>query len=81
LRPEQILLIILFGCLWLAGGFGMLWLGRYLFRGLRFLFLLILDWMRRFNRGLRGRLRHENRDAPYVRQAAHGLADFPKPGR
>jgi uncharacterized membrane protein len=80
-RPEQNLLIILFGCVWLAGGFGMLWLGRYLFRGLRFLFLLIFDWMRRFTQGFRARLRQEKSDAPYMRQTARGLADLPKTGR
>jgi uncharacterized membrane protein len=80
-RPEQNLLIILFGCVWLAGGLGMLWLGKYLFRGLRFLFSLIFDWMRRFTQRFRGRLRRENYDAPYMSHAAHRLADLPKTGR
>jgi len=56
-RFEQGFLIVLFGCIWLAGGLGMLRLGRYLFRGLRFLFGLSLDWMGRFARGVRGKLR------------------------
>lgn len=64
-RSEQNLLIILFGSVWLASGLGLLWLGRYLFRGLRFLFGLRFDRMRRFAPGVRGKLRRENRDVPH----------------
>jgi uncharacterized membrane protein len=56
-RSEQNLLMILFGGVCLAIGWGMLWLGRYLFRGLRFLLSLLSDRMRRLAQALRGKLR------------------------
>jgi uncharacterized membrane protein len=63
-RSEQGILMILFGSVWLAGGAGMLWLGRYLFRGLRFLFGLAFERTRWFAQGVRGKLRPANRDLP-----------------
>jgi hypothetical protein len=69
-RPEQNLLMILFGGAWLAVGFGMLRLGKYLFRGLRFLSGLLFDWIRRFAQSVRSKLRKENREAAYVGQAS-----------
>lgn len=65
-RSEQDLLMILFGAAWLAIGLGMLWVGRYLFRGLRFLFGLFFDRMRRFAQGVQSKLRRENRQAVHV---------------
>src|SRR6266498_2017087 len=50
---EQGLMMIVFGSAWLASGLGMLWLGRYLLRGLRFLFGLLFDRMRRFAQSVR----------------------------
>jgi len=38
--------------------------GNYISPGLRFLFILIFDWMRRFAQGIRGKLRRDNREAP-----------------
>jgi len=67
---EQGLMFILFGSVWLACGWGMLRLGRYLFRGLRFLAMLLFDRTRRFARGVRGKLRPENRDVPRVNHVA-----------
>jgi uncharacterized membrane protein len=74
-RSEQNLLIILFGLVWLAVGLGMLWLGRYLFRGLRFLFGLLFDRIRRLAQGFRGKLRQENRDVPHVNQVSLAKSD------
>jgi hypothetical protein len=54
---DQGLIIILLAGVFIAGGLGMLWLGRYLLRGLRFLFSLVFDWMRRFAQSVGRRLR------------------------
>ncbi len=62
-RVEQNLLILLFGSVWLASGLGLLWLGRYLFRGLRFVFGLFFDRVRRFAQGFRVKLQQGSRDA------------------
>ncbi len=70
----QGILIILFASLFAAAGLGMLWVGKYMLRGLRFLFSLTFDWMRRFAQGVRRKLRRDNRDAPQV-----GRASFVKP--
>lgn len=60
---EQGLFMILIASLLVASGFGMLRLGKYLLRGLRFLFSLLFDRMRRFAQSLRGKLGKENREA------------------
>ncbi len=62
----QGLLMILFASVFAAGGLGMLWVGRYLLRGLRFLFSLTFDWMRRFAQGARRKLHRDNREAPQL---------------
>jgi uncharacterized membrane protein len=62
----QGLLMMLFGAFWLACGFGMVRIGKYLFRGLRFLVVLLFDRMRRLTRGARAKLRPETRDVPPV---------------
>ena len=62
----QGILIILFASLFAAAGLGMLWVGKYMLRGLRFLFSLSFDWMRRFAQGMRRKLRRDNREAPQV---------------
>jgi hypothetical protein len=71
---EQGLFMILFASLMVASGFGMLRLGKYLLRGLRFLFSLLFDRMRRFAQLLRRKLHPENREAPgsHERQSADG---------
>jgi hypothetical protein len=53
---EQGLLMMMFGSAWLAFGVGMLWLGKHLLRGLRFLFGLSLDRMRQFAEAVRRKL-------------------------
>jgi uncharacterized membrane protein len=45
-------------------GLGMLWLGRYIFRGLRFLSGLLFDWTRRLAHRIRRKLGRESRGAP-----------------
>jgi uncharacterized membrane protein len=60
---EQGLFMILIASLLVASGFGMLRLGKYLLRGLRFLFSLLFDRMRRFAQSLRRKLGKENREA------------------
>jgi uncharacterized membrane protein len=62
----QGLLMILFASLFAGAGWGMLWVGRYLLRGLRFLFSLTFDWMRRFAQGARRKLRRDNRESPQL---------------
>lgn len=61
---NQGLIIIVFAGLVAGAGLGMLWLGKYMLRGLRFLFVLTFDWMRRFAQGVRRKLRRDNREAP-----------------
>jgi uncharacterized membrane protein len=50
---QGVLMIILAG-VFVVCGLAMLWLGKYLTRGLRFLFILVFDWMRK----LATRVRH-----------------------
>jgi hypothetical protein len=59
---EQGLFMILAASLLVASGFGMLRLGKYLLRGLRFLFSLLFDRMRGFAQSLRRKLGKESRD-------------------
>jgi uncharacterized membrane protein len=44
---EQALMLIMIASIFAAAGLGGLWLGKYMIRGLRFLFVLAFDWMRR----------------------------------
>lgn len=60
---EQGLLILLIASPLLASGLGMLRFGRRLVRGLRFLFTLVFDWMRRFARSVRRKLRGDQPSA------------------
>jgi hypothetical protein len=63
--PEQGLIMIVFAALVVAGGLGMLWVGRYLIRGLRFLFSLALDRVRQFAQRIR-RNTHPDKARPPV---------------
>jgi uncharacterized membrane protein len=63
---EQGLFMLLLAAVFLAVGVGMLWLGKYLFRGLRFLSSLSFDWTRRFARAVRRKLSGENRQVPQM---------------
>jgi uncharacterized membrane protein len=61
---DQGLLMMLIGCVILAGGVGMLWVGKHLLRGLRFLFSLLFDRIRRLAQTVRRKWSHESREAP-----------------
>ena len=61
---DQGLLMMLVGCILLGFGLGMLWLGKRLLRGLRFLFSLLFDRMRRLAQTVRRKWSHESREAP-----------------
>ena len=63
---EQGLIMILFASVFVASGLGMLRLGRYLLRGLHFLFSLALDWMRPLAQSVRGKLRRNTRERQHV---------------
>ena len=54
------LLLILFAGVFLAAGWGLLRLGKHLLRGLRFLFSLTFDWIRRFAQSVRRKLRRND---------------------
>ena len=43
----QCFLLLVFASVFIASGVAMLWLGKYLLRGLRFLFSLVFDWATR----------------------------------
>ena len=53
---DQGLLILLVAAVFVISGLGMLKLGRYLLRGIRFLFMLVFDWTRRFAQAIRRKL-------------------------
>ena len=59
---DQGLFIVLFASVILAAGLGMLWVGKHLLRGLRFLFTLAFDWARRAAKSIRQRLDRDKRD-------------------
>jgi uncharacterized membrane protein len=62
---DQGFLIILCASLFLASGWGMVILGKYLLRGLRLLFSLTFDRMRQFAQGIRRRFRQgRDRNGP-----------------
>ena len=69
-RSAQGFLMIVVACVFLASGLGMLRLGKYMVRGLRFLFSLVFDWVRRFGQGVGRQLRRDNRETPHVSQAS-----------
>ncbi len=56
----QGVVMIVVAAVFIACGLGMLWLGRYLVRGLRFLFNLAFDRVRKFAQTVRGKL-HRNK--------------------
>src|ERR1700693_1590411 len=64
--PEQGLLMIVLAAVVVAGGLGMLWVGRYLVRGLRFLFRLASDRLRQFAERVRRNVHPERVRPPVV---------------
>ena len=69
---EQGLILRLIASVIVAAGLGMLWLGRYLLRGLRFLYSLIFDGMRRAAQSIRRKLRRENGEAQPLGAVSYG---------
>jgi hypothetical protein len=57
--PDQGLLLILFAGVLAASGLGMMWLGTYLVRGLRFLFSLAFDGAHRLAQRIQRKLRQD----------------------
>jgi uncharacterized membrane protein len=56
---DQGLVMILIAGVFIAAGLGMVWLGKHLVRGLRFLSSLVFDWARRFAQNVRRRFHRE----------------------
>jgi hypothetical protein len=54
--PEQALVMILIATVFAAGGLGLLWLGKYMLRGMRFLLSLIFTEARAFAQTVRRKL-------------------------
>jgi uncharacterized membrane protein len=61
---DEALIVMALGAMLLAGGWGLLKLGTNMIRGLRFLFNLVFDWMRRFAQEIRRRLRGAEPEKP-----------------
>ncbi len=59
---DQGLLLVLIASVILAAGLGMLWLGKRMLRGLRFLFSLVFEWTRRAAQSIRKRVQRDRRD-------------------
>jgi len=60
--------MIVFASVFLASGLGLLRLGKYLVRGLRFLVSLIFDGARRLGKTVRSKLRRDKREGLAVSQ-------------
>jgi uncharacterized membrane protein len=69
-RSGQGFLMIVVAGVFVASGLGMLRLGKYMIRGLRFLFSLVFDWVRQFAQSVRRQLRRDHRETPHVSQAS-----------
>jgi len=59
-----------FASVFVASGLGMLWLGRYLIRGLRFLFSLVFDWLQQFAQSARRKLHQNKREGLAVSEVS-----------
>jgi hypothetical protein len=60
--PEQALVMILIATVFIGSGLGLLWLGKYMLRGMRFLLSLIFDETRAFAQTIRRKLRRDKRE-------------------
>ena len=56
--------MIVVGMVFVAGGVGMLWLGKHLIRGLRFLFALAFDRAKRIAQTIRQKMGRESLPTP-----------------
>jgi uncharacterized membrane protein len=63
-------LMLVFASVFIASGLGMLRLGRYLVRGLRFLFSLGFDWLRQFAQSVRRKLHHDKREGIHMSEVS-----------
>lgn len=63
-------LMIAVACVFVAAGAAMLWMGKYLMRGIRFLFSLVFEWLRKFAQRARRKLRQGR---PPDRQPEHSM--------
>ncbi|MBZ5727957.1 MAG: DUF1700 domain-containing protein [Acidobacteriia bacterium] len=59
-------LMIVFASVFIASAWGMLWLGKYLLRGLRLLFSLAFDWVRQWAQSARRSLHRDKGERPVV---------------
>jgi len=74
----QSFLLIVVASVFVASGLGLLRLGKYLLRGLRFLLSLIFDWTRRFAQTVRRKLRRNKGEGLPVSQVSFSLPGSPK---
>jgi len=66
-------IMILIGMAFAGSGFGMLWLGRYLFRGLRFLYGIVSEWIPQLFGKIRRIVRRQNKETvPFGRAEFNG---------
>ena len=56
---SQAFVMITLACVFAAVGIAMLWLGKYLIRGLRFLFGMVCDWIRQWAQSARQAVRRQ----------------------
>jgi hypothetical protein len=68
--PEQALVMTLIATVFVGSGLGLLWLGKYMLRGMRFLLSLIFDETRAFAQTIRRRLRRDTREGAPASQVA-----------
>jgi hypothetical protein len=59
---------ILGASLFIALAVAMLWLGKHMLRGLRFLAVLVFDWIRQFARTIRAKISERNRNSFVMRE-------------
>jgi uncharacterized membrane protein len=62
---DQAVIMLVVGGLIGVAGLGLLWAGKHLFRGMRFLFALLIDWTGRAARSVRRKLR-DRQPQPYT---------------
>jgi uncharacterized membrane protein len=74
----QAFVLIVVASAFLASGLGLLRLGKYLLRGLRFLVSLIFDGVRRFAQTVRRKLRRDKGEGLPVSQVSFSLPGSPK---
>jgi len=74
---DQGIVMIIFASGFAATGWGMLRLGGYLIRGLRFLFSLAFEWLRQFAQNVRRRVLQDKGQRPGLPHTPHKPVAFP----